>query len=122
MIVAFANNQTLVTDDSKGVVTIYTDPVPMNGNDRASAICNVHYLFGGTSRELAWYGEMSNDGIEYAAVSGLQQTAIITEAVQTPVSATVAGGFIRFRYEFEITGGSGTGAVCFDLHVRLDHQ
>lgn len=55
MVVVFANNQTMAADGAAGAAAsvINTDPVPLNGNDRATMVLNAQYFFGVAARSTA---------------------------------------------------------------------
>lgn len=119
MIVAFANNQVIVAEAGTPSV-ITTDPVPMNDSNNAAAIPSIHYLYGGTTRSLTYKAQLSNDGVVW-----VDSTSVTDSLNATGVGALKEGecraAFIRFEFSFSVTG-SGQGAVCFDLHVRLDRE
>lgn len=123
MVIAFANNQSM-TGIQGSTNTISTDPVPLNGNDRVSAMLNVHYLFtqGGTGT-VSYQGQVSNDGVNWVNVATLTDTA--TAATSTPQQKVISvnGAFLRFTFSYAIASGAAgdMGATAFDLHVKLDH-
>ncbi len=130
MIVAFANNQLMVAkgNGSQGgaATVITTDPVPMNGFDRASAILNVEmYLDAGSQGPtFEAQAQVSNDGVNWVndgpAISGVNSVG--TQPIDTKLAE---GQSIRFQFTWNPeTGAAGTDYVfiCFDLHVRLDHS
>ena len=128
MIVAFASNQVMVAKgDGSGTgapMVITTDPVPMNGMNRASAILNVHsYLDAGAQvPRLTAQGQVSNDGVNW--VNGGPAPTATNAGLQQNATADAEGQFIRFQYTWAPEDGSnGSEYVfcCFDLHVRLDH-
>ncbi len=125
MIVAFANNQTMSAVGGGSTNDLYTDPVPMGENDRASPIFNVHYAFaggGGGTPTISYQGQMSNDGTNWVDVTGLTDSTTAATATPRALAAkSVNGAFIRFKFSFGSTG-TGTAGVAFDLHVLLDHQ
>jgi hypothetical protein len=118
MVTAFANNQVIVAEVGTPS-TIYTDPVSLNGNDRGWAILNVHYIFGGsTSRQLASTPEVSNDGVNW--VDGAAAFTAAAAGLDDAGPFTLYAAQLRFKFVLTIVGGSGVGAVCFDLHMTLD--
>jgi hypothetical protein len=123
MLVAFANNQAMTAiDGTPSVIT--TDPVPLSGNDRASAMLGIHYIFGqgGATISLAYKAQLSNDGTNWVDSSTLTDTyGAVTTAPRQKVAA-INAAYIRFVYTFTVTGApDDVGGVCFDLHVNLDH-
>jgi hypothetical protein len=120
--IAFANNQVMVTASS-AAVSITTDPVPLGNNDRASLILLVHYAFGGTNpasdQTLSIQPQVSNDGTTWVDVGAFID---VNEAGDTPVQdvRAVQGAYLRYEFTWAIGSGS-TGAVCFDVQVKLDH-
>jgi len=123
MVIAFANNQAM-TGVQGSTNTISTDPVPLNGNDRVSAMLNVHYLFvqGGTGT-VSYQGQVSNDGVNWVDVATLTDNATAATATPQQKVISVNGAFLRFEFSYAITGGGAgdMGGVAFDLHVKLDH-
>ena len=122
MLIAFANNQTLVAIGSTAVV-VFTDPVPLDGNDRASAIWNIHAI-GQTagSAALTYLAQVSNDGgqnwMDASAVTDTASTAGVRQDV-----GAVNGALLRFKYTLHNATAVGTEVsfATFDLHVNLDH-
>jgi len=122
MMVVFANNQVIVADAAAAPsVTITTDPVALNGFDRATAVTVINSMFGGTVRNLMIQGQTSNDGVTFLNDGPAKMYNL---AADTPdrVTADVNGGHFRFMFTFSITAGAGTGAVIFDVHCKLDHK
>jgi len=123
-VVVFANNQTLVAVQGT-VINVFTDWVPMGVNDRASAILTVHSLVksnASTTVTLAYLAQVSNDGGQNPADEpGL--TDSVTATGTERIVGAVNGALVRFKYTLTVAGGStgDVGAVCFDLHVYLDH-
>jgi len=123
MVIAFANNQTMSAMHGTSMV-ITTDPVPLNGNDRASAMLNVHAIFAQAAAvaNIAYQGQISNDGVNWVNVSLLTDNIGAITPVPRLVVATAVGAYIRFEMTFTVTGSANNmGAVAFDLHVKLDH-
>jgi hypothetical protein len=123
MVIAFANNQTMIADQTVGSSIITTDPVPMDGNDRVTPHLNVESIFNalaGLNNGISYQGEVSNDGQNWFPVPTLTDYA---DAVTTvPKAKTIAanGAFLRFTFTFKASVGN-IGGVTFDLHVLLDH-
>lgn len=118
MVIAFANNQVMVSPDAV-TNTIYTDPVPLNGNDRATAHLFVEYIFNTAVPGVRYQGQVSNDGVNWVDVTALIDSTAAVTSVPRAITATVNGAFLRFKLTF--LGSGGVGAVNFDLHVLLDH-
>lgn len=116
-VVAFADDLVMVADVGSPT-TIVTEPYPLGGSDRVSVVANALYLFGGsTSRTLLYKCQTSLDGIHWVDQGPTDQ---LTSTIVMPVqSDAVYGTSIRFVYEFTVTGGSGTGAICFKLLAQL---
>jgi hypothetical protein len=123
MLVVFANNQTMAAEAGTSSV-ITTDPVPLNGNDRASMILAAHYFFGGggvgPTRTFAVQPEVSNDGVTYVPVGA---AISIMDAAETPQQTvrTVNGAFVRMRYTLTCPAAVPNAHICFDHHVNFDH-
>jgi hypothetical protein len=66
MVIAFANNQTLVALDAVPV-TIFTDPVSLEGYDRGTGNLMVHSFWaqGGVVKALTYTAQVSNDGTNW---------------------------------------------------------
>ena len=118
MLVVFANNQVIVAAASLSA-TIYTDPVPLGGNDRATPVTNIHAIFNAAAAGLDWIMEMSNDGqtwVPQGPVSG----ALTTEGATPQTPALVTGVYARLKITFTASS-AGMGAAIFDIHVNFDH-
>jgi hypothetical protein len=101
-----------------------TEPIPLDGDDRASAIFKVHYIWTQAGNAAAAYrGQVSNDGVNWVDVPGFTDSA--TTAASTPklLVATVNGAWLRFVLGFNVALGVAqeVGGTAFDLHVKLDH-
>lgn len=124
MTIAFASNLTM-TVFGGGSATVLTDPVPLGGNDRATAIANVHDIQTNSvtgASQLVYFAQVSTDGgQEYRDASAI--TDILTMVGLTRSFGAVNGALLRFKFVFSNPSGGGTdvSAVCFDLHVKLDH-
>jgi hypothetical protein len=119
--VVFANNQCMAAEGSSGTATVITtDPVPLNGNDRASLILTAHYIFGGGARTFEVFTQLSNDGVNFLDVGA---SVSIVNANDTPIRDTriVAAAFLRYRYVLTPQAATADCHICFDLHVNLDH-
>jgi len=124
MVIAFFNNQTMVATPAAPCV-IFTDPVALNGNDRAACMSNVHNIFvtGAGAIRLVYVGQVSNDGgANFTDVTLCADT--LTAAGVRRVVATTVGALLRFKATLEWSAGGAAGDIascCFDLHVNLDH-
>lgn len=124
MVIAFANNQTLVAVQGTPTI-VFTDWVPMGGNDRASCQSTIHSIAksnASTTVTLVYLAQVSNDGGQsFTDESGVTDT--LTTAATERVVGAVNGVLVRFKYTLTVAGGStgDMGAVCFDLHVNFDH-
>lgn len=118
VVVSFFNNQVMVTSDANGPVTITSDPYPMEDMDRLSLEANIHNMFGGTTQRLRLVPQRSNDGTTWVDGTDIDYTS----AGATPDFNVqdVRAAFIRLKATFELTAGSGTGAVHFDAIGKLD--
>jgi hypothetical protein len=115
MVIAFANNQ-VIAAASGTTSTIYTDPVPLDGNDRATAHLYIEYLFN-AGAGVTYQGQVSNDGVNWLDVSSLTDTQSTAQTVYAKMAAC-NGAFLRFKLSYSAAGA--TGACCLDLHVVLD--
>ena len=122
MLIAFANNQTMVAQNPTAS-TIITDPVPLNSDDRATAHLFVESIFNplaGAGNGISYQGQVSNDGSNWVDVTALTDS---TDAVTTPAPkakvVTVNGAFLRFTFTFKASAGN-IGGCMFDLHVLTD--
>ena len=121
-VIAFANNQALSSKDGADT-TITTDPVPLNGYDRATAHLLVESIFNplaGAGNGISYQGQVSNDGVNWLNVTALTDYATATTATPKAITAAVNGAFLRFSYTLKAATSSVAG-VTFDLHVLLDH-
>lgn len=118
-VVSFANNQVMVTSDANGAVTITTDPIAMGSMDRVSLETNIHNMFGGTTQQLRVTPQYSNDGTSWVSGTNIDYAS----AAATPAfgaAQSVLAAFLRIAFVFQITSGSGTGAVHFDCIGKID--
>lgn len=118
MVIAFANNQVIAANMGT-TSTIYTDPVPLNNNDRATCHLFVEYIFNAAGSGVAYQAQVSNDGVNWADASGITDNSTIVTNTPKPIVGAVNGAFLRFKLMF--TAGGGIGMCNFDLHVMLDH-
>lgn len=125
MVIVFANNQTMAADGAAGgaASVINTDPVPLNGNDRATMVLNAHYFFGGggaPSRSFSVQPQVSNDGVVFLNTGA---AITITAAGDTPLQTVriVNGAYLRMQYTLTVTPTQANAHICFDHHVNLDH-
>ena len=122
MLIAPADNQWILRQDM-GTTTITTDPVPLGGNDRATAILVAHSLFGGAipaDRLLAYVTQVSLDGVHWVTQG---PSATVNDAANTPAAVTsdVNGAWVRFEFKFTMQV-AGLGGAVFDLKVLLDRK
>jgi len=124
MVIVFANNQHMSADGSTGATSsIFTDPVPLNGNDRATLVLNAHYFFGGggaANRTFSVITQVSNDGVVFVNV-GAPVTITATSDTPKPDTRSVNGAYLRYNYQLTGQNGAPNAEICFDLHVNLDH-
>ena len=118
MVIAFANNQVMVAA-SGTTSTIYTDPVPLNGNDRATAHLFVESIFNADTAGITYTAQFSNDGTNWVDSTDLTDTIAAVTTAPRAKTKSANGAFLRFKLAFAATGG--TGGVTFDLHVLVDH-
>lgn len=106
---------------------IYTDPIELGDNDRATVMWMIHYLWawdsgGGAANALASYEtEVSNNAMNWVPI-GAAGNDSSNAALPNPLPKTFAanGQFIRFKLTLNVTLGTLAG-VAFDLHVKFDH-
>ena len=116
MVIAFANNQVIAANS--GTSTIYTDPVPLNDNDRATCHLMVEYIFNASGSGVVYQAQVSNDGVNWVDASGVTDNSTTVTSTPEAIVGTVNGAFLRFKITFT---ASGIGMCNFDLHVMLDH-
>src|SRR5690242_17789297 len=119
-VVVFASNLTL-SHLAGSIAKIQTDPVPLNGYDRASSIGIVHSMVSasGAGGFLDCYAQVSNRRGGPFVNAGVDNH-FVGPGVDSVVG-NVAGAFLRFEFQFAAGGVPGDfGACCFDLHVNLD--
>ncbi len=125
MVVVFANNQTMVAIGAQPKV-IFSDPVPLGENDRASAQFTVHVLdkTGGTTLTQSWIAQLSNDGgqVFLDVTTGLEDSTVAT-GTRPLVVSPANGVLMRIKFTLQNTGAASTDVAtsCFDLHVNVDH-
>ena len=121
-----ADGQWLGMPDAVGTTTAYSEPFPLGGNDRATAVLSVERIYGGATsadRMISFATQVSLDGTNWAAqgpVGGTIDVTTPTTAVKN--TADVNGAFVRFVFVFAVTVAGGTAGVLFDLHVHLDKK
>ena len=106
---------------------IYTDPIELGDNDRATVMWMIHYLWafdvgGGAAVGTAgWAAEVSNDGVNWVPVGAAgSDTSAVAPPLPLPKTFAANGQFIRFKMTLMVAPGDLTG-VAFDLHVKFDH-
>jgi hypothetical protein len=124
MNIVFAKNQTLVCFGANPTV-VYSDPVPLGRHDRLACICTVHSIdknTGGGTPQMVYTAQASNDGGQtYKSPTAVTDTVSATGSTQKVGAVNAA--LVRFQFLFQNTEASSTdvAAICFDLHVVLDH-
>jgi len=123
MAITFAKNLSLVCIGI-GPVVVYTDPIPLGGNDRLSCICNVHYLQSNSAAgvgQVAYTALFSNDGgVTYVASSTVLDTLYAAGVSQIVGPANAA--YVRFQFALSnpLAGATDVSSVNLDLHVNAD--
>lgn len=123
----------LVVADNQPVTAVgtmsnlFTDPIELGQNDRATVNFTVHYLWtynaggGGTAASLGYQAQVSNDGVYWAsALGGGDSATAATGSTPQQLVFPVNGKFVRFSLTFITVSGTLSGAA-FDLHVKFDH-
>ena len=117
MLVVFADNLTLVAD-AGNTCTITTDPVAIGGNNRATAVTNVHSIFNAGTNGLSWQMQISMDGQTW-----VNQGTVLPATTGTGATlsnpATVTGVYARLRISFEASV-AGEAAAVLDVHAMID--
>lgn len=121
MIVAFANNQTMVgAGDASTVIT--TDPHPVGDANYVEATFNVHSIFatGGTP-DIAYKVQGSNDGQNWFDIGGFSDNTGAATSAPREKGADVTCAFVRVVYTLTASGGSSSDVVgtTFDLHANF---
>lgn len=121
-----ADGQWLGLPGSTGVTTAKSDPYPLRGNDRATAVLTVEQIYGGATsadRSIAFSTQVSLDGVNWANQGPSASATDVTTAT-TAIADTddVNGAFVRFIFTFAATVAGGPAGVLFDLHVHLDKK
>jgi hypothetical protein len=122
-LIVVAKNQAM-TSIQNVTNEVPSEPIPMNGDDRASVIFKVHYLWTQSVNAAAgWHGQVSNDGVNWLNVAGFSDSATSVAATPLLKVGAVNGAWLRFILEFNVAPGVAqeTGGTAFDLHVKLDH-
>lgn len=123
MAIAFAKNLSLVCIGI-GPVDVYTDPIPLGGNDRLSCICNVHYIQTNSAAgpvQVSYTALFSNDGgVTYVASTAVLDTLYAAGVSQIVGPANAA--YLRFQFTLANPMGAATDISCasLDLHVNAD--
>ena len=120
-LVTFADNLVMVADVGPGT-TETTEPIEMNGADRFSGIVSVHYMFGGSTRQLEITIQGSNDGVNWVDVATWDAIPGPPLTRRLRVEAVVFA-FVRLGYELTGTPPPPPPSsilVAFDLHAVLD--
>ena len=119
----FVDNLTLVTQNGN-TAAITTDPYPMGGMNYGHAIENIEVLdqTGGGSAKVDLEAQISNDGVEYMALSALSLLANGLTGL-AEASGNVTAAYIRFKISLYIDGGSAGDLAwtTLDLHVNFTH-
>lgn len=114
MVTAFAVNQLMAAVHGTESI-IYTDSVPLNGNDRGWAVLNVHYLFGSAGTLLlSCTPQVSNDGLNWVDAAVAFTANSVAQSSAGP--HTLYAAYFRFKLGFAATGSAGqNGFCCFSL-------
>lgn len=115
MLLTLANNQALVVA-AGATVSVTTDPVPLNGADRMTAVITVNSIFNAAAPGLTINCEVSNDGVTW------RQVASTTVAAVGTIDWLVPGmnyGFMRLLYALTANAAVVAGCV-FDVHGNAD--
>lgn len=126
MVTVVAQNQAMTAVNGL-VSVIYTDPIDLGDNDRATVMWMIHYLWafdaggGGATGTAGWEAEVSNNATDWVPV-GMAGSDTSVTALPNPLPKTFAanGQFIRFKLTLLPTAGDIAGS-CVDLHVKFDH-
>jgi hypothetical protein len=101
-------------------VRVYVDPIPTNGNDRASVVIDVTSLFNNAAPDFVWGTEVSNNGTAWVpvATAGSGGATAVAGLMASQPFVGLAYEFVRFW--FELTAGAGVIAgVTFDAHADI---
>lgn len=126
MVTVVANNLAM-TALGPAISEVYSDPIDLGGNDRATVMWSIHYLWaydaggGGATGTAGYQAQVSNDGVYWVDVGALADTAsAATGSTPRADTAAVNGQFIRFKITLTASSGDLAGAAV-DLHVLFDH-
>jgi hypothetical protein len=97
--------------------SITTDPVSMDGNDRLTGSLNVEYIFNSDPTGVEVQAQTSMDGNVYLDAG--PPFAVVGPGPFGIPSIVAPAAFVRYIFSFGAAGG--VGAVCFDVHVEIDH-
>jgi hypothetical protein len=125
MIVAFANNVSMVAVDTTAS-NVYTDPHPVGDANYVQVAVNAHVLFAaGGNPTLTYAAEGSNDGQNWFSISAITKNVTsTTDTTPDTDEGDVTCAFIRFKFTLSADTGSGgaiTGAT-FDLHANFTRK
>lgn len=111
-----ATNQSLVA--APGTTSeITTDPVRLDGKDRASAIPLVHSLVGPGTPEFSYFTQVSNDGTAWVDQG---PSDILAGAGAGPIEVgPLNGAYFRVVFRLEADAGSTPSSVVFDLSLNV---
>ena len=119
MVVVVFNNQ--VIGASSTTTETLSDPIPMGGNDRVTAVASAHWLFGGGASPKATieiYG--SNDGTSWTADLFSSAQEVTAAGVKALEIVTAPYAFVRFKLIADPDSGSNF-FMCLDVHANVDH-
>jgi hypothetical protein len=123
MIVAFGKLKTLVADANAHAIVL-TDPQPMGGMNYATVTLNIEHIVDQSagSPALTVTGQGSNDGVEYADITGMTISNKTTAALHT-AEGDVTFAFLRFQIDLDSAGSAAEwAAMTFDLHANLTRK
>ena len=121
MIIAGANNQTLIAIDTTAS-SITTDPHPMGDANYMQVAVNVHVLFSaGGNPTLTYAVQGSNDGQTWFPLTDITKSVTSTTTEPDIDGGDVTCAFIRFKFTLSADAGTGGDITCatFDLHANL---
>lgn len=120
MVYLAANNQVLVSTRDNTMEAI-TDPMRVGGANYGEAVLTIHTIFviGGTSADLTYTVQGSNDGQTFFDLG----TFTDTQATEStfPKGEEITCAFVRIKFSLAISGTNVTdwGSAAFDLHLNL---
>ena len=125
MLVSFANNQTMVAENSAPTI-ITTDPfrVPVGKLQAFYASMQTHRIFGmgggSPNPQLVALVEISNDGEVFEPSGG---SITVTVAGLQSLSGTLTSAFTRLKFTLSVNGQAGDWAsAVFDFHMNIVDQ